>query len=728
MANIPELKEGQMYGYAGKILRINLTDSTTETIDSHKYLPEWIGGRALAHAIFWDEVGPGVGAFDPDNKLIFADGPAGGTAIPTGGRAVMCGIGANNLPEQYTSSSIGGWVGTVMKFAGYDAIIIEGKAPKHTYLLIENDKVSFLDASGIWGMLISETQEAIFLAHGRNTFSMVIGPAGENLIRDAAITTSNDHTLSKAGFGAVFGSKNLKGIAFRGTGSITPYDIDKVLELRIKIGDYHRIPNPVTHQTALKSIAYNIPAPDGWDFGKLACSPGCNSRCQRLMMNMNDAFTGEKISTIEKCVSPLAFTMENDCYMPVGTWVQSPRNPRSMGAQRSWGIPYDKTDPDYPIISEMWGGDTTNLWKGNFNKGSVVDQLCKEYGIDKWDFIIWNLTWVSMCRQEGLLDDIDFGMDPDPDSEAFCRHFIKMIVYRNGPMVKLVNGTERPLGDVFAEHMARAIRMLGKEKYGDSIYHGRYSNILKKYLDLPVSLESGWGQCTHWQGRGWQGCQKWFWTSNAILHMVNTRDAMSMGHTHLTTDELRAIKKEGICHSETQVNAILRTENVAVLTDSVPNCEWQSNEMFYPEQNAEQFYAATGEDLTPEELLARANRARLLFRAILMRNHGRCRDMEVEDQFPFMTYPDPAGEVVTWDEWNDLVDMYYEKAGFDLETGWPYRSTWEAAGLGHIADEMEKIGMLPKEGGNPEYKRKENPLNGHIRKEEPAYSKEWIGK
>ena len=710
---IEEKSKEKLYGYAGKILRINLTDSTTETIDSRKYLPEWIGGRALAHKIFWDEVGPGVGAFDPGNKLIFADGPAGGTGIPTGGRAVMCGIAANNYPEQYCNSSIGGWVGTVMKYAGYDAIIIEGKAPKHTYLLIDDDKVSFLDASAIWGMLISEAQEAIFLAHGRDTFSMVIGPAGEHLVRDATITTSNDHTLAKAGFGAVFGSKNLKGIAFHGTGSITPYDIDEVLKLRLKIGDYQHIPNPVTHQTRLKSVAYDVPAPDGWDFGKLACSPGCNSRCQRLLMNTIDAFTGERIAQIEKCVSPAAFTLEKDFYMPVGTWVTSPLNSRSVGAQRSWARPYDKNDPDYEIISQMWGGDSVNYWNSDFNRGSVMTQLCKEYGIDKWDFITWNMTWISMCRQEGLLDELDFGMDPNPEDEQFIRHFIKMIAYRTGPFVKCTDGTTRPLGDVFGEHMSRATRLLGHEKYAKSIYHNRYSNMLKKKLPLPVSLEAGWGQSSHWSGRGFSGAQKWFWCANVLINMLNTRDAMASGHTHISTDEYRKIMKEGPCYSQTLAEAVFRTENTAILTDSIPCCEWQSNEPFYQEENAEQFYAATGNKLTPKELLAKANRARLVFRAILMRNHGRCRDQEVETVFPFLTYPDPGGETVTWDEWNDWVDLYYTKIGWDLATGWPFRSTWEKAGLSEIADEMEKLGMIPPEGGTKGYIRKKNPFDKH---------------
>ena len=120
----------------------------------------------------------------------------------------------------------------------------------------------------------------------------------------------------------------------------------------------------------------------------------------------------------------------------------------------------------------------------------------------------------------------------------------------------------------------------------------------------------------------------------------------------------------------------------------------------------------------PQELLAQADRARLLFRAILMRNYGRCRDMEVETVFPFMTYPDPAGDTVTWDEWNDWVDLYYKTIGFDLATGWPFRSTWEKAGLGDVADELDALGLVPPEGGTPGYVRRANPFDGHVRKKE----------
>jgi aldehyde:ferredoxin oxidoreductase len=99
--------------------------------------------------------------------------------------------------------------------------------------------------------------------------------------------------------------------------------------------------------------------------------------------------------------------------------------------------------------------------------------------------------------------------------------------------------------------------------------------------------------------------------------------------------------------------------------------------------------------MTEEELNEAAERSRLLFRAILIRNFGRDREMEVNAIFPTMQYPDPWGETVAWEDWNDLVDLYYEKRGWDKKTGWPTRATLERYGLEDVADELARIGKLP---------------------------------
>ena len=99
----------KLYGYCGKIARINLTTKEVSTLSTYKYVPKYVGGRMLIHRIFWDEVAPGTGAFDEGNKFIYMTGPTTGTGIPAGGRSAACAIGPSVLPEQFTFGNIGGW-------------------------------------------------------------------------------------------------------------------------------------------------------------------------------------------------------------------------------------------------------------------------------------------------------------------------------------------------------------------------------------------------------------------------------------------------------------------------------------------------------------------------------------------------------------------------------------------------------------------------------------------
>ncbi|MDR0490561.1 MAG: aldehyde ferredoxin oxidoreductase, partial [Oscillospiraceae bacterium] len=151
----------KIHGYTGKIARINLTESTVSEVSTFNYVPEYIGGRGVCNKIFWDEVGPGVGALDAENKLIFMTGATTATGIPTGGRSTMCAISPNNLPEQYCWSGIGGWFGTMLKFAGYDGFIIEGKAPALTYVFIDDGKITFNSAEELRGELVHQTQKRL---------------------------------------------------------------------------------------------------------------------------------------------------------------------------------------------------------------------------------------------------------------------------------------------------------------------------------------------------------------------------------------------------------------------------------------------------------------------------------------------------------------------------------------------------------------------------------------
>jgi len=674
------------YGYVGKIARINLTDKSVKHIPTSNYVPKYIGGRTVCNKIFWDEVKPGTDALSPGNKIIFMTGPTTATGIPTGGRSEMTGISPNSYPEMYSWSGIGGFVGSELKYAGYDGFIIEGKAEEPTYVLIDDDKISFHSALPLWGLLVHASQRKLEELHGKDVESMVIGPAGENLMRNASITTSNDNVAAKAGFGAVFGSKNLKAITIRGTGTVRPAYIDKLLQLRLEMGTPYMRPSPLVREMTHGMDGNEIPIEGGWLRGQVACSHGCNQHCNRLMIDMKSAFSDEKINQVEKCVGIFAYGFKEDCsWAPIQSF-ETKQNNFLACKMLSREMPEpDPTDPHFDELFQPVRGDLVNFWDPDFDRGSVMMDMCNEYGIDKWDVIVWYFTWLAMAKKEGLLDDIDFGMEVDVENEEFVKYFLDMITYRKGTY-----------GPIFAEGMARAIRTLGKEKFGDSIYQGRFSQMTGKRLDIPVSLETAWGHSYHWQGRGFEGTiNKVGWLATSLSLMLSSRDTQTNAHHHDTYPNYLLIRDDP-CHSELLADGVIMNENKADIKDAVTCCDWQSPDLFWPDMESEMFTAATGIPMTFLELDDAAVRSRLLFRAILIRNHERTRDLEVGAIFPTMQYPDPFGETVSWQDWNDLVDIYYDRRGWDKKTGWPTRETYEKYGLKDVADELETIGKLPE--------------------------------
>lgn len=205
-----------MYGYQGKILRVNLSAGTctTEALELDK-AKKFIGGRGLGTKLFMEEVSPTIEPFDEANKLIVATGPLTGTPTPTGGRYMV--VTKSPLTGTIACSNSGGYWGAELKFAGYDVIIIEGKAKEPVYLMIEDDKVEIRKAAHIWGKVVSETTKILQQEIPEKSRVMTIGPAGEKLSYMAAIMNEVDRAAGRSGVGAVMGSKNLKAITVRGT-------------------------------------------------------------------------------------------------------------------------------------------------------------------------------------------------------------------------------------------------------------------------------------------------------------------------------------------------------------------------------------------------------------------------------------------------------------------------------------------------------------------------------
>ncbi|MFA4836501.1 MAG: aldehyde ferredoxin oxidoreductase family protein [Dehalococcoidia bacterium] len=224
--------------YAGQVLRVNLTKGDWEVEELDMDLAErFIGGRGIGGKILFDEVDPNVDPLGPDNKLIFATGPLTGTGAPTGCRYMV--VAKSPLTGTIGYANSGGYFGAELKYAGYDVIIFEGKSEKPVYLSIDDDEIELKPASHLWGKTTTET-DALIKAEledqwrAGDTRIACIGPAGEKLVRIAAIMTENS-AAARTGLAAVMGSKNLKAIAVRGTKGLRVADGEsfrgKVLEL-----------------------------------------------------------------------------------------------------------------------------------------------------------------------------------------------------------------------------------------------------------------------------------------------------------------------------------------------------------------------------------------------------------------------------------------------------------------------------------------------------------------
>jgi aldehyde:ferredoxin oxidoreductase len=214
-----------MNGWVGKLLRVDLSTGAikTEPLDP-KIAKDYIGARGLGTKIMFDEVDPNVDPFSPENKLIFAPGPLSGTFAPSAGRYDV--ITKGPLTGTIAASNSGGSFGPELKFAGYDAVIFEGRSPKPVYLWINNDKVEIRDAAKLWGKTVPDVTEAIRAETDEDAKVACIGPGGERQVLFAAIMNELGRAAGRSGVGAVMGSKNLKAVAVVGTGAVTVADPD----------------------------------------------------------------------------------------------------------------------------------------------------------------------------------------------------------------------------------------------------------------------------------------------------------------------------------------------------------------------------------------------------------------------------------------------------------------------------------------------------------------------
>lgn len=217
-------------GYAGKILKIDLTTRMITTSPSDFYVKRFIGGRGLALKLYWDNVAPHIDSTDPENCLIYTNGPLTGFSGIASSRCAIVGKTRLSDINRFCYGSLGGKWGVLLKYAGYDGLIVTGRAEEPVSISIDNNQVSIFDSTELWGLPAFDTFRVLKRAYNQKTGILTIGPAGENLVNFSCVVADDGSTAS-GGLGIIMGSKNLKAILISGDKRPIAYDYLKLQTL-----------------------------------------------------------------------------------------------------------------------------------------------------------------------------------------------------------------------------------------------------------------------------------------------------------------------------------------------------------------------------------------------------------------------------------------------------------------------------------------------------------------
>ncbi len=414
-----------MKGWWGRVLRINLSENEVrvQKIDTET-LTKFIGGRGLAVKILWDELKPGVDPLSPENKLIIAAGPLTGIVGPSTGKLVVA--AKSPLTNGYGDGNIGTIASVQLRKAGYDALVIDGASKKPVYIYIEDDKVDIISAEGLWGKDTFETERLLKEVHGKDVGVLLIGPAGENLVRYATIISQEGRSGGRPGIGAVMGSKKLKAIVIRGTKEILVADKNEVVKVASE---------------AYREIK-NAPAYDFW-------------MRQGTMATIEWSNTNSVLPTLNFREGVFDFYRLIDGYSMEAMKVTQRGCPNCNMICGNVVLDYERelSELDYENVA-MLG---SNIGLGHLGKVAALNKLADKYGIDT--ISLGNvLAFATEASEKKLIDEkIEWG-----DFKKY-RELVEDIAFRRGLGDLLAEGTKRISEKIKGDSWKWAMNVKGLE-------------------------------------------------------------------------------------------------------------------------------------------------------------------------------------------------------------------------------------------------------------------------
>ncbi|MFC1670706.1 aldehyde ferredoxin oxidoreductase N-terminal domain-containing protein, partial [Spirochaetota bacterium] len=370
------------YGWTGKIAFINLSEGKIDTVPTDEYSKLFLGGLGIGQKIYWDESSPENDAFHRDNPLIFMTGPLTATQAPSAPRMSVCGKSPCIYPETFVTANLGGFFPAEIKKAGYDGLVVKGRADNPVYLLIKDNEITIKSAKHLWGQTNSETHDNIRNETDKKAKILSIGPGAENLTRIGIIYTDVAGSASM-GFGSVMGSKNLKAIAAIGSDTIHVADGESIKSIR---KEYRKM----TGGDFFNLFGTPHPRPDVEVVKRKHCH-GCPQGCWRSYQKLT---TGEE--NIHKCQTSMFYSY------------------------------WDR---------KLHG----SLTEASF----LASKIANDYSICIMD-LAFLLLWIERCTAKGILTEKDIELPISKmGSIEFIEEIIKKISYKEGFGKILAQGTIR---------------------------------------------------------------------------------------------------------------------------------------------------------------------------------------------------------------------------------------------------------------------------------------------
>lgn len=685
-----------MKGYAGEILELDLTNQEASTIPTSEY-EEWVGGHGMGSAIFFDLVeDKTVDAFSTENVITMMTSPLAGTLAPAAsGRTEVQGISPQPYPEEWFSrSNFGGRFAGMLKFAGYDGIVIHGKADSPVWVDVVDDEVVFKSADSLWGLDTWETQIEIWRevrdgdgwsGTGSNRASgattqrpavATIGPAGEAEIRYAALLHDAGNGAGNAGFGGVWGFKNLKAVSVLGTGSIDIAEPAALLDART---------------WSQENYAYDLdnpPAPSNYSFPG---GPGSGSASIGV----------SEPSRAQGCMG---------CHKNCRKRTASGRGNESSCVDVLYYDAHDKAK------------------HGNYTvETAKAADLTQKYGINNYTLEA-GILYLKDLQKKGILGpgkEVDADLPWDELGNAvFAETLIQKIVNKEG------------IGADLADGLMRAAEKWGRleEDLASGILPMQYWGYPQHY-DARTEVEWGYGSILGERDINEHDFNFPVYWQPSIAILTGSDPPMEADALAELIEEKTPPYNVVPDYSDKGIYS----ENMAALVawhrhytrfwkQSVLYCDWAYADFvnpygdgmsgLTPEGEPKFLNAVTGMDMSFEEGIEMGRKIWNLDRAIWTLQ-GRHRDQEefadytydvgakpgyTTYEVPYIVpaksngsweYTDVSGRTIDRDAFNEWKTRYYEFENWDTATGRPTRSVLADLGMGYVADELAAAEKLP---------------------------------